>query len=906
MSSNKPPYNSAGNPYKEFRDPNRYRELKGEMNPEYPLPPANVEVTYGFDSQLNAFDIRWDNPAMVPGNHRWHITGVNIYRSDDNEFGPYYLINQAPIGATFFRDDTINDFVADEDVSGQFLATGEDSVAGRWIFRTAKYPIVDPDSEGIPTENPSDVVVKINGIPVRPRLVHGLTGEVELSTDKTYNTVTNTWHDPMLPRLPDPARPGLPVDTITCSYHYSLNVVPNELDRKVFYRVTAVGYREFDGDPQNAATALETPLAWCEPKTIYHMENMDYIWREAIRRNAWILDQGGERVWVFIRKWHGQRCECTDPDYKFPRSECHTCFPPGTLVRAEQGYVPIEEITIGDRVLTCDGSFQEVLATMKTPYEGDLVSLRSSVSPSQIYTTPDHPFLVERGHHIGSNRGCSPGSNCEVYISHGDGMTGPYDIRKLPSGNYHARCQMRGSRKEGRKALGSFATEEEAMAAIDQYRLRFAPGHHMAWDEAENLEKGDWLKTMWPSEIEEITHVRVPLECLGPNQGKRRKGPKVYELSSEFLWVVGIYLAEGSTGEREICFSLHEEEVEFQNRIIKYFKSQGFNPKLRTTKGSKGVGIHVGSSTLAEWWKIWLGPSCYEKRIPEELMLLHPEKQKHILHGIYDGDGCKSRLEITQTSEVLALQISEILHRMGKQPLTRQQKSNIPIEPSGNLRAMAYTVSWESDDFQHHNRKGRWDLKGEGLLSQVRDVDKVFYKGPVYNLTVATNHTYVVQGIVVHNCFGTGIVGGYEGPYEIKIAPPDTEKRIVFDQTGFTMEDQYEVWTGPSPMISQRDFIVKQNNDRYSIGPVRMPTNRGNVLQQHFSIEHIDENDLRYKIPLWGVHAGPSAVFPETRTEEWEEEGAVKNPQMTDRPQAPEGVQERGRTPTYENINRGR
>jgi hypothetical protein len=42
---------------------------------------------------------------------------------------------------------------------------------------------------------------------------------------------------------------------------------------------------------------------------------------------------------------------------------------------------------------------------------------------------------------------------------------------------------------------------------------------------------------------------------------------------------------------------------------------------------------------------------------------------------------------------------------------------------------------------------------------------------------------------------------------------------------------------------------MKVNGDRYSIGPVRMPSNRGNILQQHFSIAAFDEKDIRYKVP---------------------------------------------------------
>jgi hypothetical protein len=111
-------------------------------------------------------------------------------------------------------------------------------------------------------------------------------------------------------------------------------------------------------------------------------------------------------------------------------------------------------------------------------------------------------------------------------------------------------------------------------------------------------------------------------------------------------------------------------------------------------------------------------------------------------------------------------------------------------------------------------------------------------------------------------CYGTGYVGGYEGPYDAMLAPDDADKRHSQQPTGRKQEHTYEVWTVPSPIVTQRDFVVKQNNDRYSIGPVRRPSNRGNVLQQHFSISSMDDADIRYQVPIDGTS---DYVYPETR-----------------------------------------
>ena len=345
---------------------------------------------------------------------------------------------------------------------------------------------------------------------------------------------------------------------------------------------------------------------------------------------------------------------------------------------------------------------------------------------------------------------------------------------------------------------------------------------------------------------------------------------------------------------------------------MRIFTRYGYNPKVKHTRGN-GCVVLVNSTSLSQWFPEWLGRGCANKHIPEEFMFLPPEKVRALIRGIYDGDGSKRENEITQTSEVLALQIAELLHRVGEQPLIRQFHQRA-LTPKGNRRKVAYAVSWAESTLTHTNRKGRWAFQDK-VLSQVREVERVPYTGPVYNLEVEGNHTYVVQGVVTHNCYGTGWIGGYEGPYDTIIAPDDAEKRIAQTPTGRTKQHIEDVWMTNTPVISQRDFIVKQDNDRYAVGPVRRPTNRGNVMQQHFNISYIDPNDIRYQVPIEMLLVSPNLPWPQTRytyqpyRETYDARTDPPWPVNPDAvlPLATSRVnslgEERGRTGTYENHN---
>jgi hypothetical protein len=169
-------------------------------------------------------------------------------------------------------------------------------------------------------------------------------------------------------------------------------------------------------------------------------------------------------------------------------------------------------------------------------------------------------------------------------------------------------------------------------------------------------------------------------------------------------------------------------------------------------------------------------------------------------------------------------------------------------------------------------------------------------------------------------CFGTGIMGGYEGPYDIIIGPEDAERKITQGPQGRFLEMQYEVWTGPFPQITQRDFIVKQSNERYSIGPVRRPSARGNYLQQHFQIGYLDTQDIRYQVPIIGTSA---LAWPETRytdvvytgepgqmRQDYESQPypvgpSAVTPMTTESPLIPDSREDRGRTPVWQIIQNG-
>jgi len=282
-----------------------------------PLAPRNLIITSPFN--VGAIDIRWDNPQLLPHNSGLNLLGVNVYRSADSPYGPYEKVNDVPVTVMFYRDQTIETQVIDEDATPTIKHKLEPTNNGldQWLVYSQNKPIVIPGSNGAYTTRISDVQVKIdNGdgnFLIMPAFsVNGVTGQIQLISAPVYN---NDLNQIIPPRLPTP-----PHGRVRISYSYIKHQVLTVLNQRLFYKVTTVAT-----DPQNPSGIIETPLEEISERSPFDMEAIDYIWREAILRNRFILEQGGERVKLFIRKWMGQICPSHQVNYGQSYNDCTVC-----------------------------------------------------------------------------------------------------------------------------------------------------------------------------------------------------------------------------------------------------------------------------------------------------------------------------------------------------------------------------------------------------------------------------------------------------------------------------------------------------------------------------------------------------------------------------------------------------
>lgn len=179
-----------------------------------------------------------------------------------------------------------------------------------------------------------------------------------------------------------------------------------------------------------------------------------------------------------------------------------------------------------------------------------------------------------------------------------------------------------------------------------------------------------------------------------------------------------------------------------------------------------------GGPNLARFFLRHCGEYSKEKRMSKEIMELPSYLQLDVLAGFIDGDGCVDRsnghLVIATSSPNLANQIVLILRRAGGHPTV----SSIPADPENNVskKYRIKLVANESYDMFGHRlrsgkaallRKTRWSSPNSAIhenrqvlyISDIDDITDSFNDDMMYDIEVEDDHSYIANGIAIHNCF---------------------------------------------------------------------------------------------------------------------------------------------------------
>lgn len=407
---------------------------------------------------------------------------------------------------------------------------------------------------------------------------------------------------------------------------------------------------------------------------------------------------------------------------------CFGCFPAGSLVKTEKGFHKIEEIEAGQLVLTHKGRFMPVIRTLWRPYRGEIrrIFVRNSNLP--VMLTSDHKVFVIKT------------KNCKY--------------KSKENRICQWRCKLNCPEKSFRKYQIENLSAKEL--SINDYLL------YPVNKETSGIKSIDLDK-----------YYNRKISNFGPDI---QSIPTRIEIGEDFLKLIGYWIAEGSSHRAYIRFSLGNHEKEFAKeiqQIIKNIFHLQASSHIRNKGGKTGIEITACNSKLANIFENICGKGAENKHIPFELQKLPPEIQEVIIMAIFRGDGCVTKVAkstsnrtcktITTISLILAEQIKDILLRLGISPVLRVREAK--VDKKGVRHRTAYTVSWQEKNKLHFSDI----IQINGVSYQIlpiRRIDKRMFLGNVYNLTVASDHSYTTPNFVVGNCGAGGNAFNFLIQYE--------------------------------------------------------------------------------------------------------------------------------------------
>lgn len=408
------------------------------------------------------------------------------------------------------------------------------------------------------------------------------------------------------------------------------------------------------------------------------------------------------------------------------------CFVDGCNVSMADGTIKaIEDINVGDKVLTHTGKTQIVTKTMKEPYNDKVLDIKICGHNDKFVVTPGHPVysLSER---VNSRRTSSIRNNTGLLIK-------DIDISWVLSHDLD----------DNDFVVSRYGSNE----VIDVNEIIMSDHYSGNY-----IIKGDKI---YPARVSSKDNKFV--------DGMSKGIPNVLPLDEDLMRLFGYYLAEGCCSKKNgIRFTVNRFEMkagEIGSDIINIVRNKfGIEPKVQNKPScANAVDIQFFSNVLVDIFKNWFNTKACNKYIPQWMLNLNSDLQYQLLVGFIKGDGSKfsnGNIRIEVSSQSLTNQIRFIADRCDLH-FTSYNRRKINGNKSSNIiyDNICFTAT--------HNKKLTNDIcnveVNEAKLfnylknddNKLHKIDKVIerhHAGFVYNLEVENDHSYVVNGIVVHNC----------------------------------------------------------------------------------------------------------------------------------------------------------
>ena len=242
--------------------------------------------------------------------------------------------------------------------------------------------------------------------------------------------------------------------------------------------------------------------------------------------------------------------------------------------------------------------------------------------------------------------------------------------------------------------------------------------------------------------------------------------PRFLPVDNDLLFVLGMYIAEGHVyANAEVGFASHVKEIKEREILERYFLKFGIHVN-HDLRGENGRVTRFSSVIFKSIFEILCGKGANNKHLPHlklsnaQLVIL----LKAYIAG--DGHLRKTRfrnLMIPTTSIKLIEQIRGIICSWGI-PVVRTERNyfkNPPRHKNKNAKPSQwktlYVINLGGKKLRNFEEclNLNFDIDKFKFTTSIKSVSPICYNSKVYNLQVFEDETYTANGFVVHNCHFT-------------------------------------------------------------------------------------------------------------------------------------------------------
>lgn len=411
---------------------------------------------------------------------------------------------------------------------------------------------------------------------------------------------------------------------------------------------------------------------------------------------------------------------------------CFGCLAPDEEVRTKNGLKEIQDIKVGDEVFASNGKVTKVIETLKHKPQYDMLKFKTDLINSWSTFTANHDMLIV--------------SKEEAF-------------KNLP--------YIRVEKNRPQKFYGVIKKRKHIKPISIESTIAFA----------QDVKKGDYFLYPVDREILALKTIDSSLfwkkNHFGPNVSKINS----FTITSDLMWLFGLYIAEGSTYRGGIKFLLHSKEEDYANRIIKILKeSFSKNASLFYPKNRKNsLEVTCSSTNLEHIFKELFSTGAENKSYPYYFNYLKKEFREALLKGLMDGDGCYSRGIYGTISKNLAYNLVDLGISLELIPALHVSEQH--VDKQGVNHKKSYKILFRKRESLKSFFENVQGVKY--LFMRVKEIETALKEELVYDITVEdTSHTFLTKSFVVGNCGAGGDAIKFVQEHE-KLNYPEAIEKIA-------------------------------------------------------------------------------------------------------------------------------